>query len=273
MRLRVAHASLQFSDTNKQQTADVEAIFDRAVSRNLAWLTGTEAGPGAGNTGRELVRIGRAHGYKLWVPSHQANGGAAQHTDCWIAVRQDLVGSGWKRGYEHVFNGSGQVGKDIEIPRGMRWGPKGLVHVEFNSSVPELGHISIGAAHYLTHARDPKSVFWDMNEKLTDEIAKWARRQGAGSGLVFYGGDQNMDDSKNKQPQGDTFMGAPLTSVWDEINKWPNTGAGTIDVMATYDKDRRVSVVNAFALNDRKFRLHADHFFIEAVVRVAPKKV
>lgn len=270
MRVRVAHASLQFSDTDKQHTADIEKIFDRAVDRRYAWITGTESGPGAGNTGRELIRVAREHNYRPWVPQHQGKG-ISQHTDCWIAVREDLIKGDWTRGYEHVIDGSAQMKDEIDIPEGKKWGPKGLVYVGFDS-LPELGHINVGAAHYLTDARNPDSQFWDLNERLGREVVSWARAMGKGSSLVFYGGDQNMRDDKNEQPQGDTFFGGPLTSTWDQLRTWENTGHGTIDVIATYNKDHRVKAMATQALDDTEFFLHGDHFFVEAVLRVDPLK-
>lgn len=270
MRVRVAHISLQFSDTDPQHTADIEKIFDRAVARRQAWLTGTESGPGAGNTGRELIRIAREHGYRPWVPEHQARGVAA-HTDCWIAVREDLIEGDWERGYRHVIPGSGQLEDEMDLGS-KRWGPKGLVHVGFQSTNKDLGRVSIGAAHYLTDARNPSSKFWDLNEQLGEEIGDWAREEGKGPALVFYGGDQNMADNKNKEPQGDTFFGEPLTSTWDELEKWENTGHGNIDVIASYNRDGRVTALKTNALNDKEFHLHTDHFYVEAEFQVEPLK-
>lgn len=270
MRVRVAHVSLQFSDSDKQHTQDIEKIFNRAAARRVAWITGTESGPGAGNTGKELIRVARANGYRPWVPEHQANG-IAQHTDCWIAVRRDLIGKNWSRGYDHVIPGSGQLKDEMDLD-GKRWGPKGLVRVGFDSTYPGLGHVSIGAAHYLTQGQSPKSEFWKLNKQLGDKIVDWAREEGRGHALVFYGGDQNMNDSKNDQPQGDTFFGGPLTSTWDELRKWENTGHGNIDVIASYNKDGRVTAMSVDALNDREFHLHTDHFYVETTFRVDPIK-
>lgn len=270
MRIRTAHASLQFNDSDKQHTHDIEKIFDRAVDRRQAWLTGTESGPGAGNTGRELIRVARDHGYRPWVPEHQANG-IAQHTDCWIAVREDLIEGDWKRGYEHVIPGSNQFEDEMDL-NGKVWGPKGLVHVAFDSTPKGLGRINIGAAHYLTGGREPGSKYWTLNEYLSSAVGDWARKVGEGPGLVFYGGDQNMADDKNDEPQGDTFFGEPLTSTWDELKKWESTGHGTIDVIASYNKDRRVKALRTFALNDKEFRLNTDHFYVEAVFDVEPLK-
>lgn len=270
MRIRVGHVSLQFSDTDKQHTSDINRIFNRAVARRYAWITGTESGPGAGNTGKELVRIGKEHGYSLWVPSQQADGVASQ-ADSWIAVRKDLIEGRMKKGFDFVIPGSGAM-KDLMDIGDKSWAPKGVTHVTFESTNKDLGRVSIASAHYLTGAKSPKSPYWEWNQKLAEAIGDWAREQGKGPALVFYGGDQNMADDKNAEPQGDTFFGENLTSTWDELKKWENTGHGVIDVIATYNKDGRVKALNTTTLNDREFPLHTDHFFVEAVIEVDPIK-
>lgn len=272
MRVRVAHISLQYTDSDKQTTSDITKIFDRAASRRQAWITGTESGPGAGNTGEELVRIAREAGYRPWVPEHQAKGGVAQRTDCWLAVREDLIEGEWKRGFDFAVPSSGELRDEMDIPKNKSWGPKGLVRVSFESTNKDLGRVSIGSAHYITDARTPKSPYWDLNEKIGKVIGDWAKKEGKGKALVFYGGDQNMADNRNDQPQGDTFFGHPLESTWDAMQKWENTGHGCIDVIASYNKDRRVQALRTNALSDREFHLHTDHFYVEAAFEVEPLK-
>ena len=138
------------------------------------------------------------------------------------------------------------------------------------------GISGIGAAHYLTKARHPGAVHagidhWAWNKKLGTAVGKWAEVAGAGISTAWYGGDQNMNDSRNGQPQGDTFFGAPMTSCWDELSKWPNTGHGTIDVIATYDNDGMVSCIDARALDDGRFFLEQDHYLVEAIYQKAFK--
>lgn len=260
MRLRLAHVSMQFSDSPKQMREDVDRIFDRARAFGYAWITGTEAGPGAEPLTDLLREEGRASGYRFWKP--------ARPTDCWIAVNRDLIDGGWETDYEPVIPGSGSL--PHSVTEGRRWGPKGLVTVAFDND--ELGRINVGAAHYLTGARGPGSPRWDWNRRLGLKVGEWAARVGRGKALAFYGGDQNMADSKNREPQGDTFFGAPLTSCWDELGKYENTGHGPIDVIASYDRDGRVSCRSARALDDREFPLHTDHFLVEAVYDVKELK-
>lgn len=267
MRIRTAHVSLQFSDSNEQQVSDVTKIFGRAIERRCAWITGTESGPGAGKLAEHLVRIGKDSGYRLWVPSTTENG-AKQFSDAWIAVRDDLIKGKMKRGYTHVIPGSGAIADEMNTDK--KWAPKGLAKVSFDTTHEGLGRISVGAAHYLTGGREPGTDFWDWNRKLAHAIGDWAREAGQGEDLVFYGGDQNMADNMNKQPQGDTFFGEPFTSTWDELQKWENTGHGNIDVIASYNKDGRVTAMETNALNDREFHLNTDHFLVEATFKVEP---
>ena len=266
MQIRVAHTSLQFSDTNAQHTSDINKIFNRAQERRIAWITGTESGPGAGNTAEELRRIGLDSGYVLWVPSLSKDG-IKRFSDAWIAVRKDLIDGKMERNFEAVIPGSGALDG---LGTNKNWAPKGLASVKFDTTVDGLGTINVGAAHYLGKAREPGNEFWEWNEKMTNAIGDWARKEGQGSALVFYGGDQNMGDNFNNQPQGDTFMGEPLTSMWDELEKWENTGHGNIDVIASYDRDKRVTALRIDAKPDRVFHLHTDHFYVEGTFVVEP---
>jgi hypothetical protein len=280
MRVRVAHASMQFGDSDHEHTADAEKLFDRAVDRKIAWITGTESGPGSGNLGEELLRVGKAHGYRMWVPEVTAGprekGG---NTDCWIGVREDLISGNFDHGYREAIPGSTQLySANGHEPDGFpRWGPKGLVTVAFDCEKLQ-GRVNIGAAHYLTGARSPNSPVikgvdhWEWNEKLAKVIAEWANEVGKGHDLAFYAGDQNMADSKNDQPQGDTFMGGPMTSLADELKKWQNTGHGPIDVIASYNRDSRVSGLDFEVFDDKEFFLNTDHFYLEGVFKVEPLK-
>lgn len=269
VRLDVAHTSLQFSDKPAQHTADIEKIFGRAQERKVAWVTGTESGPGANNTSDELVRLGAAHGYRMWVPSAQKHGKPGWATDAWIAVRADLVTGGWETGFHGVIPGSAELYKAAGVdPTGKpKWGPKGLVDVSFQAG--DLGHLNVGAGHYLTKGHHPGAVVagidhWAWNQKLGLYIGEWAKKVGAGKALAFYGGDQNMVDSRDDAPEGDSFFGQPLTSVFDELKNHESTGHGAIDVIASYDADGRVKAAYARALDDKEFALNTDHFLVEA---------
>lgn len=274
MRIRLAHASLQFSDGDKQHTADIEKIFDRCVSRRVAMIGGTEAGPGSRNTGEELLRVAREHGYKPWVPSEQANGNG-RATDCWLAVRNDLIVGDWERGYIPVIPGSSELYKrqGLDPDLNPRWGPKGIVYASFKS-IPQLGRLSLGVGHHLTQGQrpGPKSVIhgvdhYDWNEKLDDAFAEWMAKSGRGPALTFATMDRNASDRRSPANIEGT------TTLADELKKWQNTGHGDIDWILSLNKDGRVKGVDFQVLDDKEFPLATDHFYLEGTFSVEPLKV
>lgn len=252
-RLRLGHVSMQFSDTPEQMRQDVAAVFARAKERDYAWLTGTEAGAGADPLDKLLRAAAKAAGYRYFRP---------RRTDAWIAVREDLIAGGWRTYYAKVIDG--EAGKFTD---------KGPVEVAFDT--PDLGRITILAGHYLTkgrpNPRDPQyGRYTAENQSLAHAIGERGRLGAKGSGLAFYGGDQNIDDRRD-----DTFFGAPFTTAWDELGRWENTGHGPIDVIASWDGDGRVKAVDVDAFPDSEVMLHTDHYLIEAaydvrVLRKAP---
>jgi len=268
--VKAMHASLQFSDTPSQQEADITDLFERANKREVWWVTGTEAGPGAEPTGALLLRVGKAMGYKVWVPSEK-DGGAGSSTDCWVAVDlKRIKKDSWKTGYEPGIPGSKALYTKQGLPGNTfpRWGPKGVVWVSFENV--DVGPVSVAAAHYLTKGRSPKGQpikgvdHYQWNQTLAKVIGDWGREHGKGKALAFYGGDQNISDRED-----DTFFGQPFTSAWDELKKWENTGHGNIDVIASYKADGRVTAQAARALDDKEFFQHGDHFIVEAEFKVA----
>ena len=267
--VKAMHASLQFSDRPAQQEQDIKDLFARAKKRGVWFITGTEAGPGAEPTGELLLSAGAAAGYRVWVPSERERG-AGSATDCWVAVDSSRIKKdSWKKGYEPAIPGSKalykEAGVNAEFPR---WGPKGVVWASFENE--DIGQVSVGAAHYLTKGRSPKGQpikgvdHFHWNKRLAEVIGDWAREHGKGKALAFYGGNQNIVDRTD-----DTFFGQPLTSAWDELNKYENTGHGNIDVIASYDPDARVEVKAVRALDDTEFFQHSDHFVVEAEYRIA----
>lgn len=273
MRVRTGHISMQFKDSDKQHSHDLEKIFAHAVDRRWAWVTGTEAGPGSGNTAEEVIRISHEADYRPWVPSEMAKDGGRE-TDCWVAVRKDLIDGDWSEEFLPAIPSSREMyeRRNADPDSNPRWGPKGVVTVGFDSV--KLGHVNIGVAHYIQGSRDPHNSTdhdvnrWSLNKDLADKIGDWAKTVGRGLDLAFYAGDQNLADNKNAEPQGDTFLGNPLTTVWDELKMWQGTGHGNIDVIASYNKDRRVKAVDVNALSDKEFFLFTDHYLVEAVFLV-----
>jgi hypothetical protein len=99
-------------------------------------------------------------------------------------------------------------------------------------------------------------------------IGNWARAKGKGNAIVFLGSDTNTNDRRN-----DVFNGRPLTSIADELKKWPATLGKTtyIDVIASYDHDGRVKAKSYQVLDDKEFPLNSDHYLLDAVYEVSER--
>lgn len=201
-----------------------------------------------------LRRIAKQRGYRVHAP---------KGTDTAVAVKKTLIKGGWRTGMVPVIKRTG-----LQLGSTRPFGPKGIAWVSFETA--DLGRIAVSAAHYLTGGRAPgkqsihgKLNHYLLNLQLARAIGAWARAQGRGKNLAFYQGDQNIYDRL-----ADTFFGEPLVTSWDELEKWPGTGHGNIDVIARYKRDGRVTAVQARAYNDTKVPLHSDHFLIDTVYRV-----
>jgi exonuclease III len=204
-------------------------------------MSGTESGEEPLVT---LVReAAERHGYRV----HMARG-------VWVAVRKDLVkpGTRVRTGYVDVVQSF--EGKGRHTDRGVVW---------LTYEHATLGQITIGCGHYLTDGRRPGDPNYTHNRRMAEAIGQWAVKKGAGGAIVFYSGDQNIVDRTE-----DTFFGSPLTSAWDEIGRWENTGHGNIDLVASFDEDRRVKAKSITALDDDAIPLHTDHFLVDAVYSV-----
>lgn len=248
-RFDLMHISGQFSDTADQHAADALAVFTRASKRNVAWITGTEGGSGSNTWIPELRAQARAHGYRFF--SHKS-------TDAWIAVRNDLVAGGWTT----------YVGPTIIPGKARDHTAKKVISVGFDTH--EFGRINVIATHYLTKGRpSAKTAEYRQhlaeNKALATAIGEYAVKVGGGTSLVFFGGDTNIVDRTD-----DVFFGQPLTTAWDELKKWENTGHGNIDVIASYDGDTRARAAYIRALDDSEWFLNTDHWAVEAGYDIAP---
>lgn len=248
--VRVAHLSMQFSDPSPQQRADAAKLF----ARGYRIITGTEAGGVS-----DLAQILREEGARAGYAVHVAPG-----SDAWVAVRKNVMVRDWTAGVENVI----ASGKSLGSTAG-GWNPKGVTWATYTDVAP--GTVTVLASHYLTKGKRPGKVGgvdrYELNKQLATRIGDLAREKGKGTAIVIYGGDQNIVDR-----EADTFFDAPLTSMWDELGRWENTGHGNIDVLATYDRDGRVQAESITALDDREVRFNTDHFLVEGVLEItAPK--
>lgn len=228
-RIKLGHLSMQFSDPRRQIVEDAKKLFARAKAEDLHWITGTEAGP-AGRVRPFLAEAAQTYGFKI----------VFSRTDSWIAVNKKYIDRGWDKEYIQVHE------------------DRGFTTVNFIHT--QLGRVSIGAGHLMLRGAQSRGENYQVNNRMNQALTRWAREKGRGSALVFYGGDQNINDKKL-----DTFLGAPLTSAADELGKHPKTSPyGPIDVIASYDRDGRVKAHSWKVYTDREFKLNVDHFYCEA---------
>lgn len=240
MDLDVAHYSLQFSDTAREKKHDAAEMF----SNKYDAITGTESGE------RETRLILRTAAHNAGYTLHVGNSN-------FVAFKKKLI-----RPNSYKFGSKAFVNNDLTF------GPGHDLHVTWGQiKVNRLGTLTVLASHYATKGRPvrgPLSVNLRWNKVLAKNIGDMAEKFGEGSdAIVLYGGDQNIVDRT-----ADTFFGEDLTSVWDELQKWENTGHGNLDVIASYDRDHRVKARYIRALDDKEQFMHTDHYPVEAGFRV-----
>lgn len=244
VRLNTANFPMQFSDDPKRVRSDMAKIFDRADEKEYDWWTGTEAGQGKFPAVRDaLLAEAEDHGVRVSVRG-----------DTWVAVpgRVIVLGS-YSKGAEFAFSHDQGVGKH---------GDKYLTWASWEHD--EVGRMAAGAVHYARYGRPgaaspeyKQNLKW--NKIYAEVCGKWGHEHGKGRAKCFISGDFNIVDKVD-----DVFMGAPFTTVADELKKYENTGHGPIDGIASYDPDKRVSAAYWRALDDKEFHLFTDHFATEA---------
>lgn len=241
--ITLQHSSMEFSLTPKQHEHDAKAVF----TLDSDVITGTESGH-TNSLFRQIPDAGHAAGYWVWVHPYGE----------WVAVAHSF-GKVTDHGFIHVLDSyPGPAGQGGHSPRGIVW-----ARIE-----PKIGFgaVTVGVAHWLTQPdeqREPGS-----NAKLETALGHFAADTGAGRDLCFVNGDTNLNDRRV-----DVFGGAaPLTTCWDELGVWPSThgpSGGTIDMISSYNHDRRVTCRSAHAYPDTELRLNSDHQTIRATYAVA----
>lgn len=235
---------MQFSDTPAMWKHDSKIVF----SRGYEWITGTEVGEAT--NWRILYAAAKAAGYTI-----------RRYKSNWIAVSNKIV----KPGTTITWGQQTVVDNDLVAGPGH---DSSFIFATFTHVDKGVGKISVVCSHYPTkgkpEAKDPaKRVNLKWTTLMGKTISKKIVDLGEGAALCFYGGDQNIEDKLS-----DSFFGGPVTSCWDELRKYPGTGHGTIDVIATYDRDTRVRCVQADSYTDKELFLHSDHWLIDATYEI-----
>lgn len=227
------HTSLEAGDTDAQKKHDVTALMKRGRSKHMRVLTGTEAGTDP--TASLLVSTATQYDYWLRI------GG-----DSWVAFDKKWATRKVGDGFVKVLDsGSGHSA------RGVTW---------MTCDTP-LGRISVASMHLLT----AKSLEQEphANERLQDAAVAWAKDHGP---LAFVNADTNMSDQDRN-----VWGSSALTTCWDELKKYPDTLAGgpanTIDVISRLTKGPS-KFTGATRLTDADFAMNADHYLVQATIRV-----
>ena len=147
-------------------------------------------------------------------------------------------------------------------------GPRGLFAATIVPHEGDYGPtITVAAAHFVTRSSDPSGR---SNHLIDLEAAALFSEVAQGQALGFLMGDLNTPDRIK-----DGFNVAPLTTCWDDLGKWPTTmptrpkgGGPTLDVIARYDRDTRVSLKSAAVIDHSDLMLYTDHLPIEATYAV-----
>lgn len=233
--LRSQHASLQYSDTRKQQRRDISDLFSRA--KGFPLKTFTEAGPEVGNDNREfLLEFAKQYDHVI----HFARSNA-------IAIDRRIIQPKTVRKTEKLILRAGEVpgpGHDTVLGA-----------IRFRHVDPRIGVVSQGVIHVPTKGRYKGERNFANNDKVAEQCAEWMKNAGAGTAIALLNGDFNQPDDKLDWARGRDF-----TSIADELKAWRNTGHGPIDGMCSYDLDARVKGKRFWVLNDKAFFQHSDHF-------------
>lgn len=233
--VHLGHYSMEHGDTPRQITHDLELM----MHRDYDWITGTEAG--VGQDVLPALRIA-AMNFGYHFHSYKSN---------WVMVKKTLVVPKTLVPFSETV-----IDNDVVVGRGH---DTNVVALSFEN--PFLGDVTVMCSHYPTMGQPDRKPNPNLkhNKTLAARIGELADEFGRGRALFFYGGDQNIGDALN-----DTFFGEDLTSVQDEVGRWENTGHGPIDVIASYDKDKRVDAVDFEVITDREVFHFTDHFPLEA---------
>jgi len=233
--LKHQHTSLQFSDPDNHQVADVEKLFKKGKAFPLK--TGTESGRETA-TRKALIECAQDYGHA--IEFGRSN---------FVAVDKSIVKKGsLKKDTVFVVSNDLLVGHqhDRDFP-----------FISFTHVDERLGRISVAGFHYSTKGREQGDPNNDTNEMYAVKIAEWMRKSARGTAIALGAGDFNMLDPLKRQ---DWAFGQNFTSMADELGTYKNTGHGPIDGFVSFDKDGRVKAKKFEVLTDADLHLFTDHY-------------
>jgi hypothetical protein len=257
-RLHLMQASMQWRDTDAQTRAD----FDRILTRGADVIGMTEVSERNRNL-RLLRDAAKPTGYQVFNDAAE-EGFAGGETA--IAVRKNLD----VRSHGAELVNEPEAGKPPAAGHSARL-------IQWVEVIWEGNRVFVFEAHWVTgFGRRPSRT--EKHRKMTDAIIELVQRNGRGTRLAFFMGDVNLDEETDRgRRQAATharFTEAGLTTVWDELAVYPGTHGnaktgGTIDIIGSYDPDRRVSADSVRVWR----KLNSDHLQVSAWYDVlAPHK-
>lgn len=192
----------------------------------------------------ELERVTRALGYQLCLPPEG---------DTAIMVHgSHQVES---LGYIHAVDASQRP----------RHGARGIQWVRIRPAGTDES-VTFAVGHWVRVAADEGG----QRTAMTDDLAALMRKAAAGDRIGFWAGDMNNPDhEQDRTPMDHQLDAGDLTSCWDELGRYPAThGTATLDVVGSYDPDRRVHCVRARVWP----RLSSDHRPMSAFYRIENRR-
>lgn len=236
--VQLQQASSAFTLTDKRARADFEAALHRESDVVCFTEVAARLAP--------LLAACNANGYQL----HHA-----LHGDTALAVRviHKILAAGEA---ESIPGAKGPASEGGHGPRPILW----ATIRPFETSE----RVTIHGAHWVTRKADDGH----QQLQLTQDLGDVVRGHSRGSRVGFWLGDTNSPDTRrDSTPVDRALTRADLTSCWDELGKYPPThGRDTIDVIGSYDPDRRVSCLRA----GRWPAGNSDHRPVSAWYRIRP---
>lgn len=244
-------------DTPRNQIEDAHTIF----SSDAHIKGGTEAGPAAPEYRKALAREARKNGYLFYNPGPQ---------DCWVAFREDMrvPGSAVKKGLRLIIPSA----HSQTPPDPHHYTAKGIPWMQVVTPFGDGLLFTHNDGHWLTNGRSPEQARQDnprcrtdhygYNTQMAHKTVALGQRKVKNGGWASNAADGNLVDRTS-----DVYRGAPATTCWDALKKWPPTGHGNIDFIGLLDKQGpgcKSKFVSARTMTDLDF--NSDHIPVEAKV-------
>jgi hypothetical protein len=264
--LHIRTSSMQFSDPKRAIERDVPRAMPPTTDPDAPdVIVFSETPTKRGNVSPVVREVAEARGWQMaWFP-----GG-----DCPMAVhpRHTIESQGWDKVLDPYNPGPGEKGGH---------GRKGVGWVRFTT--PEGNDVTVHGDHWVTGYRLDRTPGQEhrrerKHDAQTQALIARVIQHGKGTRLSFWAGDTNVDEERDQGWDPDAFHAqtteAGLVSVFDELGEYPSThGNRTIDVIGSYDPDKRVSAlrVKVGAKGNTPER-HSDHRIVDAWYRIKPMK-